>query len=243
MSGTIALSPTTGYRPMQSDCADAAKNFATWNAATLAAFFQSKGLDATCLQQHKITGALAPLLTDDDLKEMGILVVGDRLLFRQYLQELSRRQRFVQRIQAHWQGQERLFFSTCEERVWTLGGLFPVDPATYKLTATHLKIKRVQPARCGPFRLWCCGTTYASTTIDLSHVDDVDVTGVPAPCLQRILCCAVGKDVLQVESGSNRVHKVGNNKTVTLSLTEGQGESVANLILHQVEESQKMERS
>ena len=71
----------------------------------------------------------------------------------------------------------------------------------------------------------------------MSKVDDVDVIGVPAPCLQRICCLARGKDIVEVES---RFEKGGK---IRLTLEEGHGEVVSNLILNQVEESQKMERS
>ena len=83
----------------------------------------------------------------------------------------------------------------------------------------------------------CFGTTHTSNNIDLSKVDDVDITGMPAPCCGRVCCCATGIDKLEVES---RFEKGGK---VFLMLDEGQGEAVSNLILNQVEESQKMERS
>ena len=49
-------------------------DFHKWDSDRLGLFFRQKGLGAYCktLQQHKITGGLAPLLKDDDLKEMGI---------------------------------------------------------------------------------------------------------------------------------------------------------------------------
>lgn len=228
------------YRSLQDNDQDIA-NYATWDAQRLGVFFRRQGLDGTeeMLMQHKITGQLAPLLQDDDLKEMGMTIVGDRLRFKRSLKELARRERFHKRIAALWEGQERLFFSTFQRNCWTLGGLCPVDPSTYKLTTNHLKVKRVQPVRCGPIPLTCCfGARYSSNNIDLSKVDDVDVTGVPAPCMQRVFCCARGIEKVEVES---RFENKGGK--VFLVLEKGQGETVANLILNQVEESQKMERS
>lgn len=73
--------------------------------------------------------------------------------------------------------------------------------------------------------------------IDLSKVDDVDVIGVPAPCIQRTCCCSHGKDIVEVES---RFEKGGK---IYLTLKEGDGDHVATMILNQVEESQKMERN
>jgi hypothetical protein len=45
------------------------------------------------------------------LKEIGIHVVGDRLMFRHHLKELSRRDRFNKRMEALWHGVEQVFFS------------------------------------------------------------------------------------------------------------------------------------
>ena len=112
-----------------------------------------------------------------------------------------------------------------------------MDPSTFKVTTNHIKVRRVQPVRCGPVLLCCYGATYRSNNIDLSKVDDVDVLGIPAPCVQRMCCCARGKDLVEVES---RFEKGGK---IMLTLEEGRGEAVANLILYQVEESQKIERS
>jgi hypothetical protein len=72
----------------------------------------------------------------------------------------------------------------------------------------------------------------------LSKVDDVDVIGIPAPCLQRTFCCSSGKDIVEIESRFEH----GATK-ISLTLQGGQGDRVASLILNQVEESQQMERS
>lgn len=225
------------YRAMSfdSDVAD----FQNWDAARLGLYFRKRGLGDYCevLQKHKITGRLAPLLGDSDLKEMGIHVVGDRLMFKHFLKELSRRERFNHRIQSLWVGEERIFFSEAEQSVMTCGGFCPVDPSVYTLTTNHLRVKRVVPVRCGPVRLCCFGANYRSNNIDLSKVDDVDVIGIPAPCIQRIFCCARGKDLLEVES---RFEKGGK---IFLTLEEGHGDAVATMISNQVEESQKMERN
>ena len=45
------------------------------------------------IQEHRITGRLAPLLSDDDLKEMGITDVGgNRLWLKHYLLKVLARQ-------------------------------------------------------------------------------------------------------------------------------------------------------
>mmetsp|Transcript_2511 Transcript_2511/g.3351 ORF Transcript_2511/g.3351 Transcript_2511/m.3351 type:complete len:231 (-) Transcript_2511:273-965(-) len=229
--------PTAEYQAMSDK--EEVSNFQDWDEDKLGSFFTSRGLGAyaPALQRHRITGRLAPSLTDDDLKEIGVNVVGDRLMAKHHLKELSRRARFMKRIEALWEGEERLYFSECDQTFSTCGGFCPADPSTYKLTTNHLKVKKVLPVRCGPFPLCCFGASYVSNNIDLSKVDDVDVMGIPAPCIHRTCCCASGKDIVEVES---RFEKGGK---IFLTLEEGGGEVVANLILNQVEESQKMERS
>lgn len=59
----------------------------------------------------KYTNITAPLLEDADLKEIGIDVVGDRLMFKHHLKDLSRRDRFIKRMEILWQGEEQVFFS------------------------------------------------------------------------------------------------------------------------------------
>lgn len=232
---TLMAASSTKYKAM----ADNLTEFQTWDEDKLGNFFRRRNLGQYCeaLKQHKITGQIAPLLTDDDLKEMGVNVVGDRLMFKRYLKDLSSRERFNKRIESLWEGEERIFFSDCDKSFWTLGGFFPIDPSTYKLTTNHLKVKKVRPVRCGPIRLCCFGASYVSNNIDLSKVDDVDVFHTPAPCFHRTCCCSHGKDMVEVES---RFEKGGK---IFLTLQEGHGEAVANLILNQVEESQKMERT
>mmetsp|Transcript_2072 Transcript_2072/g.4881 ORF Transcript_2072/g.4881 Transcript_2072/m.4881 type:complete len:236 (+) Transcript_2072:111-818(+) len=213
-------------------------DYHNWNAEKLAEFFNSKGLGAysDTLIQHKITGPLAPLLSDDDLKDMGITIVGDRLMFKHYIKQLSRHDRFTNRVKSMWEGEEQLFYSECDKTCITCCGFCPIDPSTYKLTTSHLRVNKVQHTRCGPIPLCCFGATHLSNNIDLSKVDDVDVTGTPAPCLQRVCCCANGKDVVEVDSRFDKEGKV------YLTLAQGDGERVTNLILNQVEEAQKMDR-
>jgi len=57
------------------------KNFTKWSSNEIAAFIQSRenlGNYAELFQKHKIDGAVAHRLTDADLKEMGVVAVGDR---------------------------------------------------------------------------------------------------------------------------------------------------------------------
>ena len=114
---------------------DILSDYHTWSPKQLGVFFRKRGLSEyyDTLQKHKITGQLAPLLNDDDLKQMGIDIVGDRLMFKHHLKDLSRRERYNKRIESFWEGEERIFFSDCDKTCFTCNGFCPVDPSTCKL--------------------------------------------------------------------------------------------------------------
>ena len=91
------------------------------------------------------------------------------------------------------------------------------------------------PARAGPIRLCCC-YQYTIDNVDLSKVEDVDIVGEPAPCCQRVLCCAPGRDHVIISTPT------APGGQMSLVIPQGEGEKVANMLLHQIEEAQIMER-
>jgi len=123
---------------------DATAGYDTWNSTQLAKHFAKKGLAdyQEVLAKHKIDGKIAPLLTDGDLKDMGINIVGDRCRFRCEIDALKRKERAELRTQVIWKGKERLFYGCLDACVGTCCGIFPTDPSTYTLTASHLKASR-----------------------------------------------------------------------------------------------------
>jgi len=208
--------------------------YESWNSSQLADYFEAQGLGdyREVLTFHKITGKIAPQLTDSDLKDMGVKIVGDRCRFRHILKALGRKSRLVQRNKLIWSGSERIFFGWGDGCIGTCAGLCPEDPSTYKLTNNHLKIRTVEPVRVGPIRLCCCAQ-YSNNNIDLSQVDDVDMEGIPAPCVQNVLCCSGGKETVEVSTPEGNFDLV---------VAEGDGDRVSMLIMNQVEESQMIER-
>jgi len=122
------------YREMPSKVPnhDHLSDYHNWDSRQLGVYFRKNGLGNyfEAIQKHRITGQLAPLLGDDDLKEMGVNIVGDRLMFKHHLKDLSRRERYNKRIESLWEGQERIFFSECDKNCFTCNGFCPVDPST-----------------------------------------------------------------------------------------------------------------
>lgn len=213
-----------------------ADDFDSWDSKQLANFLSSAGLMAykKMVLDHKITGKFAHLLTDDDLRDMGMIVVGDRLRFKQLMMTMGRKSRFSSTTKSIWSGEEQKYYSGAEQFCCTCLGLFPDDPTTYKLTRGYLKIKTVQPISIGPFMLCCC-FKYSLRNIDLSKVNDIEVIDTKAPCPQRVFCCAPGMDFIEV-------HTIDKNGKVVLKVKEGDGERVSGLILNQVESAQVIDR-
>ena len=131
---TTPMSSTSPYTTMPIDNGnlDHLSDYYTWDSHKLGTYFRKRGLGAyfETLQKHKITGQLAPLLGDEDLKEMGVDIVGDRLMFKHHLNDLSRRERYNKRIESIWEGEEWIFFSECDKNCFTCNGFCPVDPST-----------------------------------------------------------------------------------------------------------------
>jgi len=224
--------PVSGMNKM--DSMAQVDGYESWNSEQLADYFEDQGLGdyREVLTYHRITGKIAPQLSDADLKDMGVKIVGDRCRFRHLLKALGRKARLVQRNKLVWAGTERVFFGKLDGCLGTCLGLCPIDPSTYKLTNNHLRIRTVEPVRVGPIRLCCCAK-YAINNIDLSQVNDVDMEGIPAPCVQQVCCCSDGKEILEVSTDE------GNFDVV---VRQGDGDRVSVLIMNQVEECQMMER-
>mmetsp|Transcript_22193 Transcript_22193/g.33219 ORF Transcript_22193/g.33219 Transcript_22193/m.33219 type:complete len:222 (-) Transcript_22193:288-953(-) len=211
------------------------EGYELWSPDAVADYFEKKGLGdyREVLIHHKISGKILPQLTDTDLKDMGIEIVGDRCRFRDLIKHTSRMGRQIQRTKVIWKGEEQLWFSAFEHCCSTCCYLMPEDPSTYTLTNSHLKVKMVNPYRCGPCRLSCCNE-YSINNIDLSQVEDIDQHGIPAPFCQECFCCGSGKDVLDV--------KYNNGQYVGIVLSQDEGEKISSLLLNQVEEAQLIDR-
>jgi hypothetical protein len=153
------------------------ENFERWSALELAEFLQSCGLGdySEMVVQHGITGAVAPRLTEHDLKEMGISVIGDRKRFTAAIETVQKAARKVEREKTIWSAEQILWVSWWDGCQGTCCGCCPVDAAQYKLTGTHLQIKTPMIRRCGPIPC-CCGHEYTLDNLDLTYVTEYVVS-------------------------------------------------------------------
>jgi len=219
---------------------DAVDGYDTWDSTQLNEFFERKGLCGyeEILTQHCITGNIAPMLTDTDLRDMGIGVVGDRCRFRHGLDALKRKSRADNRTEVVWEGKERLFYGCLDASMATFFGFCRENASTYKLTSSHLRVKQVIRPIILSYTMMCsCCSTDATNNIDLSNVDDVDMVTTRAPFMLQLMTCFMTTSGMDVVDVSTR-----NEGKIQLVLRKGLGEKMTQLIMNQCEEAQSMER-
>jgi len=207
-----------------------------WEAADIAGYLKSKGLEdfSEFFLSNGITGQVLHRLEDNDLKEMGVTKVGDRLKIMEALETLKKAKTLQDREKVIWEGTEILYFSSGHQCFVTCCGCCPQDPSEYKLMSNNLEIKTQNPCRCGPIRC-CCGHSYDIDNVDVSGIVDADVKGVSPPCLYQICCCGAMQEHIHVETAAEG-EKI-------LRLPKGEGQAAARKIKNQVETMQMMERS
>lgn len=216
------------------------KNFEDWTAQELAQYFKEKtDLDddyAELLQKQKVDGRVAPQLTEEDLRHMGIDTVGDRKRVMAAIETLKKAKDINDRSKVLWQGEEVLYLSCWQWCCETGCGCCPQDPEQYTLVYNHLSIKKPNENRCGPC-ICCFGHSFEIDNIDISNIQDVDVDGIPPPCFQQCCCGAKMQEHVKMQVSNDP------NNRVILKLPKGTGQEVAAKIKNQVEVMQRMERS
>ena len=219
------------------------KNIESWSSNDVASYLQSKERIANygaLFESHQIDGSVAHRLTDEDLKSMGINMIGDRHRILAALEEFKKAKEQTDRERILWTGREELYWSWVDGYYQTWGGLCRGDPEEYTLRFNYLDIKRPDYNRCfGSFKC-CFGHSYHIDTIDLCNVDDVDVDGVPPPFFLECCCCASPQEFVRVNVRSHETHHPEGAQI--LKLKKGVGQEVKRKIQNQVEIMQLMER-
>lgn len=213
-------------------------NYKSWTPIQLGRYLSERGLHGYggMFEYHQIDGSIAHDLSEEDLEEMGVDILTDRLKLIEVFGSLQRAHEQQDREKVLWEGKEELYDSCCHWCVKTWCGCCPVDPFFYTLQKSHLQLKRKKYNRCGPFEC-CFGYEYIIDNVDLSNVTDVDVAGVPPPLIIQC-CCCFGHTLEHVIVG-NKFD--GEDKYLTLK--KGEGQKVARRIKHQTQVMQMEERS
>jgi len=207
-----------------------------WSANDVADHLRKKGLGdyMEIFIKNNIDGEVVDSLGADNLKEMGVSKIGDRIKILKSFNAIRTAKTYQEFDKKIWEGEEVLYVTCCDKLCSTCCCLCPEDPSTYELTSNHMIIKQIDPCRFFCIRCGCCEGSYAIDNVDLSQVVDVDIKGLNPSCFQR-LCC--GRTVEKV------FIKTYSNETKILILGKQDGQPVANKIKLQVEMMQRMERS
>mmetsp|Transcript_3780 Transcript_3780/g.6428 ORF Transcript_3780/g.6428 Transcript_3780/m.6428 type:complete len:236 (-) Transcript_3780:306-1013(-) len=155
------------------------KPIKTWTVADVVNWINSINFSdcAAVFQAHQVTGLALTRLNAPLLAEMGIGIVGRRMMLMTEITKLQGVER------AHWR--KEVIWQSDEYRPGPCNGLLPYGfpyccesavglPASYKLSNSKFSstqmIKNVNLPCCA-----CCGYTMSSITVDLSDFKDVDL--------------------------------------------------------------------
>jgi hypothetical protein len=145
---------------------------------------------AEVLRQHEIDGPSLVGLTEDHLKEMGVIIVGTRIKFMKSLTAVKEADRARQRMAVVWEADEVQAVTCTGQCYYSLQKSFcGVHPARFKLTGTTLRIQTTV------FHCLSCRVNVENDTIKLVNVTDVDTKIDKALCCR---CCNGVPDVIIV---------------------------------------------
>lgn len=201
----------------------------TWTSKRVSEWLTGMGLReyADIFAQHRITGDLLEVLTEEHLRELGVHVVGHRLVILRELGNLKRRAFDRERHAVLWKGDEVLH--TAGPMQWLRDHLLcrPLchDPDRYKVTfhGIHIETTENKDNRCA----WSRGKT--TRTIELTSI-----VGVSA--LHSADCLSCGCTADEVTIDINR--ELGLPELTPLKVEHGEGQRVAQLIRSAVDEAQ-----
>ena len=200
----------------------------TWSSKRVSEWLSSLGLReyADTFAQHRVTGDLLEVLTEDHLKELGVQLVGHRLVLLRELTMLKRKAHDRDRTRVLWSGEQVLF--TKGPLSWLRDQILCVpccrEPDRYAVTMHGVSITQSD----GIQKMSWMGRGSKTTR----NVDLATIVGVTAH--QRTSCFACGCAADDVVVDLNR--ELGLSPVPPLKVESGMGEHVASLIRAAVEE-------
>jgi hypothetical protein len=160
------------------------KMITKWEVSEVCAWLNSAGFGdmSPIFQKHQISGPVLPKLNDAVLREMGVEIVGRRVLL---MNEICKVQAMAR---AEWRN--HVVWANPQYREGPCNGTLPFGfpfscdscvglPNMYTLTNSKLNITRAEKNLNTPCTGFC-GFTIHSDNIDLSDVTDVDVRAATA---------------------------------------------------------------
>lgn len=181
-------------------------------------------------QRHRITGKILSQLEEKHLIEMGVLLVGDRILVMGESQRLHIKSQNGMRFREVWAGYSPQFTEgPCDWSLqWCCCTPLWQQPNHYKLTANSLIITEVSEGKC--CNMW--GSKQLVRNIDLSNVAGFNVSSSQKACE-----CGCAADYIHVDLHES----VGLAEVRAIKLPKGEGQDVVIRMMDTMEEVQARE--
>lgn len=212
--------------------------YASWTPQEVANYFSARGYGeyAELWVRHRLSGSRVVLLSPSDLEQMGIACIGDRLGIQQELRVLKSAARQAQRnavVAEHFEA----YPGSCFEqaiRTTCCPCFCPWERSHFSLTSSTLKIRNYHVQRCFGCSCTCFGGRWATDTVRLDRIVDVDTIVTVKGCA----CCSERKCTVEVTSQAG-THAESDESRITSSvmlLDAPEGEVFAQQIRDQMDE-------
>mmetsp|Transcript_11119 Transcript_11119/g.28278 ORF Transcript_11119/g.28278 Transcript_11119/m.28278 type:complete len:248 (+) Transcript_11119:121-864(+) len=204
----------------------------SWSTLDVANWLQSCGLGnyAMAFAQHKITGDLLHVLTEQHLRELGVESIGERLLIMHQIAKIYRGAVQRRRFRTIWEAEALMYTGGITDWCCKVLSCYSCcnDPDHYKLTGATLYVSELDKKR---HRGICCQTSKYTRAIDLSTIAGVNDYHRNALC---DCCCAA--DVVNVDLDKEK----GLEEVPPLYVPKGKGHKIALMIQAATEEAQSL---
>jgi len=220
------------------------KDIGEWSVQQVQEFWANRGFaeHAEVWKEHDITGDRLISLSPDDVRDLGITSIGDRMGISKDLEDMKKVYRKMmrnQKIVEHYQAFDGSALQLC---IATGCGCFPRDPDKYLLTKSGLRLDEYDiPRICGIWKCMCWGGNLHVDNIALDQVRDVDTMVTKS----GFCCFAVNKSHVIVAAGAGNDAESDLSRVVQkdMCLEAEEGDEFANAIFMAVEEYKASFRS
>lgn len=175
--------------------------YENWSPEEVADYFAQKGYAdyRSVFVENELSGDRIVLMTQEDIPDLGIEIVGHRVGILKVLRSLKSKARMQLRKQEIAREEEAYDGCFIAERFYTCCGLCPRDPDQYILKAGKLQIKEFEITRiCGSWKCVCLGGSWRNDNITLDRIKDVDTIVTTS----GLCCCKVTKTKVQIAVGA-----------------------------------------
>ena len=142
---------------------------------------------AKAFLENKICGPVLMCLTEEHMKEMGCAVLGDRILFLDYLALLKKHKRDADRSRALWNATTPVlslaYHRNCSDFCFHVCCPCCVPTVEWRVTGQGIRWRKNRPA------INCCGEV-ETQFVDYRFVKDLEIIKQPKCC-----CFCIGKEL------------------------------------------------